>query len=227
MAAERLAVARTFIALDNRVLREALAHLLRHGGKDCAEVCGISGCIPQLAEMIFAAKADLLITEPSLSALAETGLLRQVMRLVPNIRILIIDMHEDEATFVEAVRAGAIGFLLRDCSTVDVLEAVQALGRNEAFCPPRLCLALLNHVARERLPLPSIQVKLQLGLTLRQQQIVPLIAKGLTNKEIATHLNLSEQTVKNHVHSMLQRTGAKDRLTVVDLARTTQYSPTN
>jgi DNA-binding NarL/FixJ family response regulator len=168
-----------------------------------------------------------LITEVSPSVLVEAGFLRQVMRLVPKIKVLSIDMHEDEVTFLEAVRAGVIGFLLRDCSTADVLAAVRALARNEAFCPPRLCLALLNHVARERLPLPSIQVKLQLGLTLRQQQILPLIAKGLTNKEIAGHLNLSEQTVKNHVHSMLQRTGAKDRLTVVDLARhTTHYSRT-
>jgi DNA-binding NarL/FixJ family response regulator len=65
---------------------------------------------------------------------------------------------------------------------------------------------------------------LQLGLTRREQQIIPMIAKGLTNKEIAAHFNLSEQTVKNHVHTMLQRTGAKDRLTLVDLARNTNYS---
>lgn len=71
---------------------------------------------------------------------------------------------------------------------------------------------------------PSIEVRLQLGLTRRQQEIAPLIAKGLTNKEIAARLNLSEQTVKNHVHSMLRRTGAKDRLTVAGQARLAQAS---
>jgi len=162
---------------------------------------------------------DLLITEASPDVIAQTGCLRQVRRLVPKIKTLIIDMDADEATFLDAIRAGAIGFLLRDCSTADVLAAVRALARNEAYCPPQFCLQLLNYVARERFPLPSIQVKQETGLTLRQQQIVPLIAKGMTNKEIAAHLNLSEQTVKNHVHSMLQRTGAKDRLTVVDMAR--------
>ena len=126
-------------------------------------------------------------------------------------------MQEDEATFLETVREGAIGFLLRDCSAADVLTAVRTIVQGEAFCPPRLCLALLNHISNERLPLPSIQVKLQLGLTRRQQQIVPLIAKGWTNKEIACQLNLSEQTIKNHIHSMLRRTGANDRLAVVDL----------
>jgi len=58
-----------------------------------------------------------------------------------------------------------------------------------------------------------------LGLTRRQQQLVPLIAQGLTNKEIASHLNLSEQTVKNHIHRMLRRVGASDRLQVIDLTR--------
>jgi len=62
-------------------------------------------------------------------------------------------------------------------------------------------------------------VREQLGLTRRQQEIAPLLADGLTNKEIASRLNLSEQTIKNHVHSMLRRTGAKDRLEVAGQAR--------
>lgn len=218
-----MATSKVFLALDNRVFREALARLLRRC--DCAEVCGASPCgIPRLAETISAAMPELFITDASPSVLADGGLLRQVVRLVPAVRTLVVDMHGDEATFLEAVRAGAIGFLLRDCSTADVLAAVQALARHEAFCPPRLCLSLMHHVSRERLPLPSIQVKLQLGLSRRQQQIVPLIAKGLSNKEIAAQLNLSLQTVKNHIHAMLQRTGAKDRLSVVDLARHATYN---
>ena len=62
-------------------------------------------------------------------------------------------------------------------------------------------------------------MKLEFGLTRRQQQIVPLIARGLTNKEIASHLNLSEQTVKNHIHGLMRRVGADDRLQVIDLTR--------
>ena len=182
----------------------------------------------QLTEVIAASKPELLVTDASPGVLSESGLLRRVIRFVPTIKVLVVDMHEDEGTFLEAVRAGAIGFLLRDCSTADVLSAVRALTNNEAFCPPRLCLALLNHVAREHLSVPSIQVKLQLGFTRRQQQIIPLIARGLTNKEIAVHLGLSEQTIKNHLHTMLQRTGARDRLTLVDLARNVAYpSPQN
>jgi len=67
-----------------------------------------------------------------------------------------------------------------------------------------------------------MRVKSHLGLTRRQQQLVPLIAQGLTNKEIALQLNLSEQTVKNHVHRMLQKVGAEDRLSVVEMVRVNQ-----
>jgi DNA-binding NarL/FixJ family response regulator len=210
-----------FLALGNRVLRDALARLLR---KDCVDVCGVSACTPQLPDTVLAADPDILITEANSSVSPESTLLRQVFRLSPNVKVLIVDMEEDEATFLESVREGAVGFLLRDCSAADVLTAVRTIAQGQAFCPPRLCLALLKHVSTERFPLPSIQVKLQLGLTRRQQQIVPLIAKGLTNKEIACHLNLSEQTIKNHIHSMLRRTGANDRLAVVDLTRHTTHA---
>jgi DNA-binding NarL/FixJ family response regulator len=65
--------------------------------------------------------------------------------------------------------------------------------------------------------IPSARIKLEFGLTRRQQQIVHMIAQGLTNKEIASQLRLSEQTVKNHVHHIMRRVGAVDRLQVIDL----------
>jgi DNA-binding NarL/FixJ family response regulator len=80
-------------------------------------------------------------------------------------------------------------------------------------------MPLFQTVARQWTSVPSSRIKLELGLTRRQQQLVPLIAQGLTNKEIASHLNLSEQTVKNHIHRMLRRVGASDRLQVIDLTR--------
>ncbi len=215
---------RIFLALGNRVLRDSLARLLRNKAKDSVEVCGVCACTSNLAEVVATANPDVLITEANPGVSSEDRLLRQVLRLSPDIKVLIVDMQEDEATFLETVREGAVGFLLRDCSAADVLTAVRTIVQGQAFCPPRLCLALLNHISNERLPLPCIQVKLQLGLTRRQQQIVPLIAKGWTNKEIACQLNLSEQTIKNHIHSMLRRTGANDRLEVVDLTRQTTHS---
>lgn len=213
-----------FLALDNRVLRESLARLLRTSGKGTMEVCGISACTTDLTDVMAASNPDVLITEASPTISPRGGFLRRLLYSSSSAKVLIVDMKEDERSFLDAVRAGAFGFLLRDCSAADVLTAVRSLARGEPFCPPCLCLKLLQYIAAERLRGPSLEVRIQLGLTRRQQEIAPLIAEGLTNKEIANRLNLSEQTVKNHVHSMLRRTGAKDRLAVAGQARLAQAS---
>ena len=118
----------------------------------------------------------------------------------------------------KAIRAGATGYLLREASALEVMGAIRAVSQGEAICPPRLCRALFKIAAQAEPVIPSIRVRMNLGLTRRQQELVPLIARGLTNKEIASHLNLSEQTIKNHIHRMLRKVGADDRTEVVEIA---------
>ncbi len=83
----------------------------------------------------------------------------------------------------------------------------------------QLCRFLFQHVLRQVTEVPSARARSQTGLTRREQQLVPLIARGLTNKEIASHFNLSEQTVKNHIHHILHKVGAEDRLSVPEVCR--------
>jgi two-component system, NarL family, response regulator DegU len=212
-------MSKIYLALDNRVLRESIARLLRNGGKGCMDVCGISPCTSHSAESVAASDPDVLITETNPSICPGGNFLKHILPPSTRAKVLIVDLKGDEQSFLDAVRGGAMGFLLRDCSAVDVLTAVRSLARGEPFCPPCLCLKLLRYIAEEPLRGPSLELREQLGLTRRQQEIAPMLADGLTNKEIASRLNLSEQTVKNHVHSMLRRTGAKDRLAVADQAR--------
>ena len=122
-------------------------------------------------------------------------------------------------TFLRAVRDGVVGYMLKDASAMEIAAAVRCVVGSEAVCPPQLCLALFEHFAQQA-KVPSFHIKHTLGLTRREQQLVQLIGLGLTNKEIASQLNLSEQTVKNHVHRMLRKVGANDRLGVVELCRT-------
>jgi DNA-binding NarL/FixJ family response regulator len=83
-----------------------------------------------------------------------------------------------------------------------------------------LCTALFRYFENEAASMACVSPRRRLGLTRREQQLVPLIAKGLTNKEIANHFSLSEQTVKNHLYRMKQKIGAEDRLDIVQLYRT-------
>ena len=129
-------------------------------------------------------------------------------------------MDPDPEIFLECVRAGALGYILKDASAAEIVSGVHAVARGQAICPPQLCIHLFRAFSRQWTALPSARIKLEFGLTRRQQQIVPLVSQGLTNKEIASHLNISEKTVKNHLHGIMQRTGVNDRLQVADWTRT-------
>lgn len=128
----------------------------------------------------------------------------------------MVDMEADEHTFLRAVREGATGYVLKDASALELAATIRSVAAGEAVCPPCLSMALFRTVAGQA-ALPSRpKVRNQLGLSRRQQELVALLGEGMSNKEIAAQLNLSEQTVKNHVHRMLRKVGATDRLTIVE-----------
>jgi DNA-binding NarL/FixJ family response regulator len=118
------------------------------------------------------------------------------------------------------VRAGISGFLWREASADDVVAAIRALQSGEVVCPGALSTALFRYFEQESSPVPCAGVRERLGFTRREQLLIPLIAKGLTNKEIANHFCLSEQTVKNHLHRMKHKIAANDRLSIVQRYRT-------
>lgn len=130
-------------------------------------------------------------------------------------KVLLVCMEEDEKLLFRAIRAGVLGFIPKDASAMDVVAAVRSLARGEAVCPARLCKFLFDFVAAQAMELSDANVKVRLGLTRREQQLIPLIGRGLTNKEIASQLNLSEQTIKNHVHRILHKVGVESRLGIM------------
>jgi len=201
----------------NRLFREALARILRSKSDIC--VVTVAPYSPEVIEQIEGAGCDVLLVDPGTSDPLDIALIREVTLAAGGAKIVLIDMVEDEPTFLKAVRAGISGYILQDASALDVVAAVRSLQQGEAVCPSRLCLCLFRYLANKCPNLPNSRIKAQLGLTRREQQLLPLIAQGLTNKEIASHLNLSEQTIKNHIHRILQRTGASGRLEVVETAR--------
>jgi DNA-binding NarL/FixJ family response regulator len=133
-------------------------------------------------------------------------------------------MEPDEEQFLAAVRSGVVGYLLQDASASDAVSAVRVVHRGQAVCPPRLCSALFRVVAQTAREIPLQNSASKQDLTLRQQQLVTLVAKGLTNKEIASHLNLSEFTVRNHIHRILKQVDAGSRSEAVETIRAHGFS---
>ena len=206
-----------FLVAGNRLLREALARLLSKKGD--FDVCGVSPFVPEVSSSIATFNTDVLVLDAITVQLSDYALIPDIVSKVPNIRIVLIDMDENPDIFLRCVRAGVAGYLLKDASAADIISAVRSVAGGQAVCPSPLCMSLFQTVARQWTSFPSARIKIKFGLTRRQQQLVPLIAQGFTNKEIACHLNISEQTVKNHIHQMLRRVGASDRLQVIDLTR--------
>ncbi|TAM84192.1 MAG: response regulator transcription factor [Acidobacteria bacterium] len=209
-----------FLLAQNRLLLEALARILQKRAE--FSVVHATAYSSECVNIINDLDSELLVIDSSVADAFGFQVVQDTLGSVDGLKALMIGMEEDEETFLKAVSAGASGYVLKDASAMDVVAAIRAIARDEAVCPPRLCRSLFRYVAGTCSGLPNMRVKSQLGLTRRQQQLVPLIAQGLTNKEIALQLNLSEQTIKNHVHRMLQKVGADDRLSVVEKVKVNQ-----
>lgn len=209
---------RVFVAVENRLLRETLARMVAKEG--CMEVIGVDTDAPFQADVIIEQQCDILLMASRGSLDEDITLIRRVHLAVPKLKILLVGMARSEPEFLQCVRAGISGYLLGDASAQDVLAAVRAVQMGDAVCPGALCSALFRYFERETSELPCASVRQRMGLTRREQQLIPLIAQGLTNKEIANHFCLSEQTVKNHLYRMKHKVGAGDRLDIVQLYRT-------
>jgi len=208
---------RVFLVAENRLLREALTRILNK--KSDVRVVGATAVSPELVDQITAAGPDVLLCDSTINSLAGLDVIPELSRAVPGVRTVLIGMGEEKETFLRAIRDGVVGYVLKEASALEVASAVRAVVNEEAICPPSLCRTLFDYVSSQRGQMPSFQIRHDLGLTRREQQLVQMIGRGLTNKEIASQLNLSEQTVKNHVHRMLRKVGAANRLAVVELCR--------
>jgi len=214
---------RVFVAAENRLLREALSRMLVKNGE--IEVVGMDMAEPFRTEDLLTEDTDILLLSSRGNRNEDLTAVRRVRTTAPKVQILLIGVTGEEAEFLQCVRAGVRGYLPRDASAEDVVEGVRALQGGQAICPGTLCATLFRYMEREATSFPSASVRQQLGLTRREQQLIPLIAEGLTNKEIANRFCLSEQTVKNHLYRMKHKIGADDRLGIVKVCRTQGFMP--
>ena len=196
-----------FVVAANRFFRESLLRLFR--GDRGLRVLGAAESSPLIGEQVSRANPQIVALNPEWddSAFFAT---RAIHHAAPKVKILMIGMKDDRETFLKAVRAGAVGYLLQDSSGKQILAAIHQLAQKSVVCPHHLEWTLFDLVAgrvgfESFLPLPPP------NLTPREQELTSLVAQGLANKEIAERLNLSVQTVKNHVHSILRKTQLKSR----------------
>ncbi|PYX23072.1 MAG: hypothetical protein DMG87_06390 [Acidobacteria bacterium] len=207
-----------FLLAENRLLREALAKILNK--KTDITVVGSAPLSSGVVLKITASSPQVLLFDPPHNTRGECSIIPPLRKALPTLKVVMIGMDPDKELFLRAVRDGIAGYVLKDATAPEVADAVRSVAENQAVCPAALCQALFEYVARQSPAYPNLLVKHHMGLTRREQQLVEMIGRGLTNKEIAVTLGLSEQTIKNHIHRMLRKLGASDRLAAAEMCRT-------
>jgi DNA-binding NarL/FixJ family response regulator len=212
---------RVFLILENRLLRDVLGRLLRKQADFLVVGCDRRAeCSP---ERLLETQCDVVVFD-----FFDVEWLPSNLRIqngkFSTLKSLLIGMDGDFETFVVAVCGGVTGYLSLDASLSEIIAGMRAMVKGEAVCPPKLCADLFQYVSVSAKDRPPCSRTARPDLTLRQQQLITLVAKGLTNKQIASQLNLSEFTVKNHVHRIMKRVDAGSRKQAVETILSCGYS---
>lgn len=195
------------VVAANRFFRESLLRLFRTD--KTLRVLGAAESSASVGRQVLRLQPEIIVLSPE-SGEATFSVTCALHDVGWESKILLIGMRDDREAFLQAVRAGAVGYLLRDASPRQILSALHRLRRNSVVCPPHLLWELFRRLGSGS-GLASPCAQLDGLLTPREHQLAALVAQGLANKEIAERLNLSLGTVKSHVHSILQKTQSKNR----------------
>lgn len=207
---------RLLISDPYHLFRECLAAAL--GRDERFDVVDRTESRKAMVEKLALGAADVLVLGARILDRELIGLIQEVVSHFPAVKILVLGPAEREEQVVDCLLAGASGFLPRDQSLAEVFAAIEVVARGERVCDPhvmRLLFARLGELGRERKRRDRLEI---LELSAREMEILRLIADEMTNQEIASRLNLSVHTVKNHVHRILEVLGVHTRWGAVNHA---------
>lgn len=222
MSLERIVV---FLLAENCLLREALVRVLRN--KDDIGVAAAVPFSPSAMEKIAATNPQVVLFDSPSVALNGPRLIARLKQEGKNRKSILVGMEEDEATFLQAVGEGVVGYVLKNAPAAEIVRVIRAVAVGEAVCPPQFSASLFQCAARDISFSFKPPEKSKFGLSLREQQLVGLIRLGLSNKEIGNRLHLSEQTVKNHIHRILRKVGASHRMEIVEQCKPDSLAHSN
>lgn len=204
---------RLLLADDHTMLREAVRRAMELAGLD---VVGEAGDGEEAVRLAVALTPDVILMDVSMPILDGVEATRQIHRQLPDVHIVMLTMHADADVITRALSAGAIGYLVKDSSMAEVVEAVRLAANGDTALSIDLASSMLREVQRlsdapvTTAPAPSDQV-----ITKREEEVLQLIAEGLSTPEVAASLYISIKTVKNHLASIYAKLDSRDRTQAV------------
>ena len=207
---------RILVAEDDTRLRRALVELLRlEAGFD---VLADAGDGETAFEQVGVLRPNVVLTDLEMPRLDGIGLIRRVQRLFPEIAVVVLTKFGDDERVFGAIKAGAVGYLLKDAGLDEIATAVRMAHAGEGFLTPALTARVMAEFARaSRTGLANRRRFAELSR--REVEVLECLAAGLRNSQIADKLSLSEKTVKSHVGAILKKLHANDREEAGKLAR--------
>jgi DNA-binding NarL/FixJ family response regulator len=194
--AEAASTIRVFIVDDHPVVRFGLRTMLE--SEKNIVVTGTAGSAREALSEIGRRHTDVVLMDLRMPEMEGADAIAELRRVQPDARILVLTNYEADEDILRALQAGATGYILKNTPQEEIVRAVEMVYENKRCVPPRIAQRLLETIGREQ-------------LSQREIEVLTLVAMGLTNKEIAKRLFISDKTARNHVASCLLKLGANDR----------------
>lgn len=213
-----MATTQILLIEDNRLLREGIAALL--GEQDDFEVVAVAEDGDAIESLEGSGQApDVVLLDLGLEKTNSLELMTALQARLPATRIIAMDILPEQVDVIEFVKAGGAGFILKSASVQEYVDTIRAVARGEKVLPAVLTSSLFTQIVESALRSEQGIPPGALQLTRREKEIVDLIAEGLSNKEIAVRLHIATDTVKSHVHNILEKLTLSSRLQIAAFAR--------
>ena len=200
---------RVLLADDHRMLRDSLRRSLEEHGFD---VVGEAADGAEAVRLTEALAPDVVLMDVSMPLLDGVEATRQVSRMSPRPQVVMLTMHADGDVMARAIQAGAVGYLVKDCSIEDVVATVRLAASGESVLSPGLASSMLADVKKTALGRGNGEAAV---ISAREEEVIQLVADGMSLPEVAGALYISVKTVKNHLASIYAKLDARDRTQAV------------
>ena len=209
---------RVLIVEDNRLVRDGIIAMLAEQ-PDFKVVAAVDRAKAAL-ERVRQTKPEVLLVDAALGDHDSHRLVAEIKDAAPTARIIVMDMLPVPEDLHDFVSAGASGFVAKDATVDDFVSTVRSVARGTAVLPAPLASTLFSHIATLAVGRKQSEAIKAVRMTEREREVFDLIADGLSNKQIAQRLHLATNTVKGHVHNILEKLALRTRLQVAAYART-------
>lgn len=204
---------KVLIADDHAIVRAGLRALIH--AESTMELVGEADGGYETIDLVEKTQPDVLVLDLSMPDLDGIAVTKQIKPPFPNVHILILTIHEDQALLREAIKAGASGYILKHAAESELISAIQRILRGDLYVDPAMVRLLLQEPTA---PL-TVPPKSTEALTQREIEVLKLIVQGYTNRQIGEELNISFRTVESHRASLSEKLGMHSRVELVRYAR--------